>query len=275
MPFTVNKKLSVQSAGSNPGTWGAGGVTGNDLNTGVMGPVDTQLAGVSTFSVSSSNVSLTFSDVQNCIWRFTGTLTASIVVSPAAGDATTYLNGFYFWSNLTTGNFSITVTTANGSVVLPQGRQGLLFVSATAPLAPTLFAITDPAGTQPIPSGTVMPFYQSAAPTGWTIVSGVNDCAFKVSTSAPGVISGSVAYSTLFGRTSVDGYTLQIADIPPHSHNSVALGVYNGSQPLQSGSNFSGNSAFPATSSTGGGGSHTHTIDMRVQTAAVLLASKN
>lgn len=272
MPFTVNKKLSVQSAGSNPGAWGAGGVAGNDLNTGVMGPVDTQLAGVSTFSVSSSNVSLAFSDVQNCIWRFTGTLTASIVVSPAAGDATTYLNGFYFWSNLTTGNFSITVTTANGSVVLPQGRQGLLFVSATASLGPALFAITDPAGAQPIPSGTVMLFYQNAAPTGWTISSALNDYALKIVSSGGGVTSGSVAYSTLFGRTAVDGYTLQIADIPPHTHSYFVVA----SGP--SGPTGFGNGVGPVgatTGSTGGGGSHTHGLDMRVLTASVILASKN
>lgn len=272
--YTTNKKLAVQSQGENAGTWGAGGTTGNDLNTGVMGLIDTQLAGVSTFSVSSSNVPLAYGDVQNCVWRFSGVLTASIVVSPAAGDATTYLNGFYFWSNATTGNFTITVTTANGSVVLPQGRQGLLFVSATASLGPSLFAITDPSGAQPIPSGTTMVFYQNAAPTGWTISPSLNDYALKIVSSAGGVTTGSVPYSTLFGRTAVDAYTLQIADIPAHTHDyagNVRSGAPGG---ISIGSSGTPNQVT-STTSTGGGGPHAHNIDMRVQTASVILATKN
>src|ERR1700680_5217513 len=105
MAFTTLKKLSAQAGGANSGVWGAGGTVGVDVNTGVIQPLDTIVAGISTFSVSSTNVTLVFTagggaDVSNCCWRFTGTLTANITVSPAAGDATTYLNGFYFLENL-------------------------------------------------------------------------------------------------------------------------------------------------------------------------------
>jgi len=274
MPYTTLKRLSVQTAGSNPGTWGAGGTSGDDLNTGVMGLVDTQLAGVSTFTVGASNVSLAYSDIQNCLFRFTGTLTASIVVSPAAGDATTYFNGFYYFENLTTGNFTITVTTADGSVVLPQGRRGILFVSAVNNLAPRLIAITDSNGDQPVPTGSVMLFYQNAAPAGWTISSSLNDYALKIVSSSGGVASGSVNYSTLFARTATDGYTLQIADIPPHTHSytgPITAGFTSGNQ-----AQAHPQPATPATTgSTGGGGAHSHNIDMRVKTAAVILATKN
>lgn len=274
MTFTANKGLSAQAAGASPGQWGDGVPT--SLNQGVILPLDNMLAGVSTFSVAS-NVTLSASDVQNSIFRFAGTLTSSIVVSPDATGSpspASLFNGAYLWSNLTSGNFTITVTTADGSVVLPQGRQGILFVSATSNLAPTLYAITDPSGAEPIPSGSVMLFYQNAAPSGWTISSSLNDYALKIVSSSGGVSSGSVNYSTLFARTATDGYTLQIADIPPHTHS------YTG--PITSGFTSGNNAqshpqpATPATTgSTGGGGAHSHNIDMRVKTAAVILATKN
>src|ERR1043166_8015421 len=98
MPYTQYRRLSVQAAASNSGTWGAGGTTGDDLNTGCFSLLDYMLGGVSTFSVSSSNVTLSYTnggggDVTNALWRFSGTLTGNIVVSPAAGNAATYLTG--------------------------------------------------------------------------------------------------------------------------------------------------------------------------------------
>ncbi len=119
-----------------------------------------------------------------------------------------------------------------------------------------------------------MLFYQNAAPTGWTISSTLNDYALKIVSGSGGITAGSVAYSTLFGRTATDGYTLQIADIPPHAHS------YQGptNQGFTSGNNAQ---VHPVpgtptnTSSIGGGGSHSHNIDMRVQTAQVILAVKN
>ncbi len=201
MAFTTLKKLSAQAAASASGTWGAGGTTGVDLNTGVIGPLDTIVAGISTFSVSSSNVSLSFTaggggDISNCMLRFTGTLLASIVVSPAAGDATTYFNGFYFFENLTSGSFTITLTTGTGSVVLPQGRRGCLFIDGTN--APRITAIAGSATADPIPAGSVMPFYQNAAPAGWTIVSSQNNKALRVVSSAGGVAGGTTAFTSVF-----------------------------------------------------------------------------
>jgi len=281
MPTTQNKGYSVQSAGQNPGTWGVGAPTA--LNEGMIAIVDTNMAGISTFSVSASNVTLLMSDVQNCMYRFTGTLTASIVVSPSGSGSPTpasLFNGFYYFENVTSGNFTITVTTGVGSVVLPQSRRGILFVDSTN--GPRIVALVALATLDPIPSGSVMPFYQNAAPAGWTIYSAVNDSALRVVSSGGGVTSGSVAYSTLFGRTATDSYTLQIADIPSHTHT-VSAPVCGGS----------GNDDFTkahwtsltyysppgplsvTSSSVGGGGPHSHAIDMRVQTASVILATKN
>lgn len=278
MPYTSNKKYSVQTAASNSGVWGAGGTTGDDLNTGVMGLLDTQLAGVASFSVSSSNVSLSYANIQSCMFRFTGTLLANIVVSPAVGDAATYFNGFYYWENLTTGNFSITVTTAFGSVALPQSRRGVMFVDGTN--GPRIVSIVSSTAVEPVPVGSVLVFYQNAAPTGYTIVSSLNDYALKIVSSAGGVTSGSVNYSTLFGRTATDGHTLTTDQIPSHTHSYIFAeaprpsGSTTGTMALMnSTANDPADTGF-VISPTGGGESHTHNIDMRVKTASVILATK-
>ncbi len=277
MAFTTNKKLSAQAAASASGIWGAGGTTGVDLNTGVIGPLDTILGGTSTFSVASSNVSLTFTsggggDVNNAYWKFTGTLLSSIVVSPTAGDATTYLNGYYAWSNTTAGSFTITVTTADGSVVLPQGRRGVLFVSTAANIAPVIVAITGSGTADPVPAGSATFWYQAAAPSGWTAVA-LNDYNIKIVTDGGGgVASGTVNYSTLFARTGTDAVTLVAANIPSsgltYDKPSNAISV--------SGSGFSTFAGVTATALTGASGtSFTPAIDMRVKTAAFVLSTRN
>ena len=278
MAFTVLKKLSVQPANSANNAWGAGGVTGVDLNTGVMGPLDSIVAGLSTFSVSASNVSLTFvagggGDVSNCAWRFTGTLTASIVVSPAAGDATTYLNGFYYFENLSTGSFTITVTTAAGSVVLPQGRRGTLFIDGTN--GPRIFSLVGSGTADPIPAGSTTIWYQSAAPAGWSAVA-MDDFAVKIAT-VGGVTSGSVPYSTLFERTATDGYSLLVPDLPPHTHTTPNFIEPNigGGPGFGGGSLYSPTTPGSGTGTTGSGNPHSHNIAMRVKTAAFVLASRN
>lgn len=274
MPYTANKRLSVQTATSNAGVWGAGGASGDDLNTGVMGLVDTQFAGVVPFSVSASNVSLSYANIQNTMFRFTGTLLANIDVAPAVGDATTYFNGFYFFENLTTGSFAITLTNGSGSVTLPQGRRGIVFVSTVASLAPRIVSIVGSGTADPIPAGSKTIFYNTAAPSGWTAVA-LNSYAIQIVTAGSGgVTSGSVAYSTLFARTATDSHTLTTSEIPSHTHTvPIANG---GSNSAQFGSGAAGVTSSNTTSAaTGGGNGHTHDIDMRVQTAAFSLATRD
>lgn len=273
IPYTSNKRLSVQAAASNSGTWGAGGVAGDDLNTGVMGLIDTQFAGVAAFSVSSSNVSLSYSNIQQAMFRFTGTLTADIVASPAVGDATTYFNGFYYFENLTAGAFTITLQNGSGSVVLPQGRRGVVFASTVASLAPRIMSLVGSSVADPIPAGSKAIWYNASAPSGWTAVV-LNDYAIKIVTNGGGgVTSGSVAYSTLFARTATDSHTLTLSQIPSHAHSSTVASTLAGSKFLGSGS-LAGDVTTP-TGSAGGGNGHTHDLDMRVLTAAFVLATRD
>lgn len=106
MAVTPNKGYELQSTGSNVGTWGT------ELNNNVFGIVDNNLGGIATVGLSSSNVTLTATQAQNACIQFTGALTANVVVtSPAVG--------FYFVENLTTGNYSVTISNGVGSTYIP------------------------------------------------------------------------------------------------------------------------------------------------------------
>ncbi|MEO6562804.1 MAG: hypothetical protein ABIN99_07120, partial [Nitrosospira sp.] len=135
-----------------------------------------------------------------------------------------------------------------------------------------------------IPSGTVMSFFQPAAPVGWTQVTTHTNKAMRIVSGTGGGSGGSVAFTTAFASQAVTGSnsatTLTMAQIPWHTHT---LSVYN---TVGSGTNPSGGSGgsvqgAPSTDGgTGGGGSHNHTftgtaINLAVQYIDMILASKN
>ena len=157
------------------------------------------------------------------------------------------------------------------------------------------------------PSGTVMLFVQSAAPTGWTKSTAHNDKALRV---VSGSVSsgGSVAFSTAFASRSlsIDGTTLSIAQIPSHDHvgNSTVeqTGASNATG-YRTYTNYLGgivrnydifyrtrtwtwvddtqsgwaNYGTEAVAPQGGGQSHAHSgsLNMAVQYVDVILATKN
>lgn len=284
MPSTTNKGFEVQTTGTNSGTWGS------ILNDNMISYVDTMLGGSVATSLSSSNVLLSQANARNAMLRFTGTLTGNIVVSPDAG---VLMTGFYYFENVTTGSFTVTFTNAAGSVVLPQTRRGVMWVDTS--IGPRIVGIAGSNSADPIPVGTVMVFYQNAAPTGWSISTSLNDYALKIVSSSGGVSSGSVAYSTLFSRTTTDDHTLSSSEMPQHQHyvasadSSATLATSSPTSAIaaegvkiQSGVNayyyVLAAGALSATvgisSGTGGGLAHSHDIDMRVRTASVILATK-
>lgn len=143
------------------------------------------------------------------------------------------------------------------------------------------------------PSGTVMLFVQSAAPTGWTKSTAHNDKALRV---VSGSVSsgGSVAFSTAFASQAVSGSvgstTLSIEQMPSHNHpfadsyyqpgqgvptHAGYIGLYNYSYVSDGATTGPGNVA-----PQGGGGSHTHSftgtaINMAVQYVDVIICTKN
>ena len=164
------------------------------------------------------------------------------------------------------------------------GSTGVVFPDATTQ--------STAAGAASIPSGSVMLFYQSAAPTGWTQVTTLNDYALRIVSGTGGATGGSTAFSTVFSNQtpsinvsglSAGATTLSTTQMPSHTHTLTAFsdGCGGGSGGA---SNCSKQNRSATTSSTGGGGSHTHSISgsasssavtLNVQYANHILASKN
>ena len=126
------------------------------------------------------------------------------------------------------------------------------------------------------PSGTVMLFAQTAAPTGWTknTTTGDNHALRVVTGTASS--GGSVAFTTAFASQtptitisaisgSAGATTLTTPQIPAHSHN-----IPNSGGAAGGGKSSSGNEAPEGninTNNTGGGGSHTHPFSFSSGTA--------
>lgn len=128
------------------------------------------------------------------------------------------------------------------------------------------------------PTGTLMLFQQTAAPTGWTKQTTHNDKALRV-VSGTASSGGTSAFTTVFANQTptIGATTLSTAQIASHTHN-----YYTSSEGY--GGPYPGIAVFgtpigssPATSSVGGGGSHTHSssaIILNVQYVDLIIASK-
>jgi hypothetical protein len=152
----------------------------------------------------------------------------------------------------------------------------------------------------PIPAGSVMLFYQAAAPTGWTKVTTQDNKALRVVSGTGGVAGGTTAFSSVFANQtptittsglSAGATTLTTAQIPSHTHSYTASNSGNVGNAKKAGNyyameDFAANSGtFGAnTGSAGTGGSHTHpvsgsatssAITLNVQYIDIILCSKN
>jgi microcystin-dependent protein len=123
------------------------------------------------------------------------------------------------------------------------------------------------------PRGTLMLFQQTAAPVGWTKQTTHNDKALRV-VSGTASSGGSVAFSTVFGKTATDAHTLTIAEMPVHQH--TITGEARSYGPADGNNSQSGSFAgITHTNDAGGGGSHTHPMDIRVAYVDLIIASKD
>lgn len=154
-----------------------------------------------------------------------------------------------------------------------------------------------PVGVDAFPSGTVMLFIQTAAPTGWTKSTAHDDKALRVVSGTAGT-GGSVAFTTAFasqtpsGSVSVSGTvgstTLAESQIPSHTHPIPASKDWNNGANNVAQWSTSGiyTPTSNVTSATGGGGSHNHSfsgsgsfsgsaINLAVQYVDTIIATKN
>jgi hypothetical protein len=151
---------------------------------------------------------------------------------------------------------------------LPPGAAGLVLTSNGAGASPSYIAAPST-----FPSGTTMLFQQTAAPTGWTKQTAINDYGLRVTSGTAGTTPGT-AFSTVFAQTTVGNTTLSVAQIPTHTHQyiSPALGVGTGTSP-----NYFDSSQVAGTTDggTGGNGAHGHSIQLALSYVDVIIASKN
>ena len=150
------------------------------------------------------------------------------------------------------------------------------------------------------PSGTVMLFVQSSAPTGWTKQTGFNNRALRLVSSGAlgGGGGGSTTFSSAFNSSvstssgSVHSHTLTTSQIPSHNHTGGAKGIHDAANG-EYGTSSQGSVGFPlarypgsanydlyTTSSTGGGSGHNHgftnpNFNLNVSYVDVIYASKD
>ena len=147
------------------------------------------------------------------------------------------------------------------------------------------------------PSGTVMLFQQTNAPTGWTKLTSHNNKALRLVSGSPGT-GGSNTFTTAFNSSrstsggSVSNHTLTTSQIPSHNHTGGAKGIHDAANG-EYGTSSQGSVGFPlarypgsanydlyTTSSTGGGSGHNHgfsnpSLNLNVQYVDVIMASKD
>ena len=136
----------------------------------------------------------------------------------------------------------------------------------------------DPAGGG-LESGTKTDFFQASAPTGWTQNTSHNDKMLRVVSGNGGGTGGTAATSSPAHSLSAGAHTLTVAEMPSHSHT-ASLRAGGGDE--QTGYYLEGPGySYPSsvgTSSTGGGGSHDHSLSGSITTPAymdVIIASKD
>lgn len=153
-------------------------------------------------------------------------------------------------------------------------------------------SIQTTAAASPIPTGTVMLFVQTAAPTGWTKSTANDNKALRV-VSGTASTGGSTSFTSAFGTPSVSGSlsgtvgatTLTTAQIASHTHTTPLkfTATLQGTG-FASGVSLGDNNGTATTSSTGGGNSHDHsfsgslssaTAAINVQYVDVIIATKN
>jgi hypothetical protein len=148
------------------------------------------------------------------------------------------------------------------------------FVNTSGQLDATLGLVNTSAFA--FPSGTRMPFNQTAAPTGWTkqLTTAINDSILRLVT---GSVSsgGSTAFSTFNAGATTGATTLTIDQIPSHTHNVTAVNTVSTTagniiRGVNTGTSFS-----VTSTATGGGNSHTHSLTANIKYYDFIIAEKD
>jgi microcystin-dependent protein len=121
-----------------------------------------------------------------------------------------------------------------------------------------------------------MLFVQTAAPTGWTKSATHNNKALRV-VSGTASSGGSVAFTTAFASSlSAGSTTLSTAQMPSHTHSITGNNDTSGGTADRPRIESYPATRTATTASTGGGGSHNHSLpSFDVQYVDVIIATKD
>lgn len=124
-------------------------------------------------------------------------------------------------------------------------------------------------------SGDTLLFHQTAAPTGWTKQTAINDYGLRVTSGAVGTTAGN-PFSTVFAQTAVGNTTITIATMPSHDHPMPNTFNSTGVSATPAGPGFSGNyTVSPNTLFRGGDQPHNHSVNLALSYTDVIIASKD
>tara|TARA_R100001509_G_scaffold1855_1_gene1578 strand:- start:7885 stop:8844 length:960 start_codon:yes stop_codon:yes gene_type:complete len=314
--YSDRLKLELQGTGENAGTWGD--KTNNNLtvlDAFGAGYLSKSVAGSSDVTLTTANASDT-AEASNKVIELTGALTGSIKVFIPA------VEGNYIFFNNTTGSHTLTIAptghAANG-VAITQGSSTIVYnksnrcvdmLGAKVGTTSTTYigSGAELTGIDIIPSGSLMLFQQTSAPTGWTKQTTHDNKALRVvtgSASSGGSNTFSAAFNNAFtisgttGGTAVTisgstaGHSISQAELPNITLTPQQRAKTEDKGPLNRGSSSGGGAGYEfldiplggsGTAHSHGvgtlaGGSHTHsfsdTHNLDVQYVDLIICSKD
>jgi len=286
---------SVSNDGQTPMT-GALNMANNKIIS-VTDPTNAQDAATKAYVDTADALSLLKANNLSDVANATTSRTNLVAAKSGANSDITSLSGLTTPLTVAQGGVGAATLAAN-YVLLGNGTSAVQTVapSTSGNLLTsngTTWVSSAPSVTVPIPAGSVMLFYQSAAPTGWTQVTTLNDYDLRLVSGAGGTTGGTTAYSTVFANqtvsTTVSGTsgatTISTAQMPSHNHTMTFDNTNSGGAVYPFDGNYGDTAAYTySTSSTGGGGSHTHSfsgsgtssvVTLNVRYANIIICSKN
>jgi hypothetical protein len=167
------------------------------------------------------------------------------------------------------------VFTGDARAVTPSTSDSDTSIATTAFVQAAITAALTAGGG--IPSGTLMLFQQTAAPTGWTKQTTHNDKALRV-VSGTASSGGSNQFSTQFGTINTAIHVVTVPEMTSHGHttNPATAGVIDintgGPNNVAAGAQAYAGLGINAA---GGSAGHIHTVNLGVMYVDLIIASKN
>jgi len=292
--YSSDLKLELMATGENAGTWGTKTNTNLELVQQAIGGYQS-IDASSNVSLAMSNGSI--SNARNMVLEFTGTLTTDTTITIPDN-----IEKMYVLKDSTThnGNNLTFKTVSEGTGINLQQDESQIVYSDGTNINTIGYAI---------PSGTVMLFQQTAAPTGFTKITTHNNKALRIvnGTAATGgtdsftdafnstkTISGTTGNTSVSISGSTSSHSLTIAQMPSHRHLAGGHSEFGTGDFVSAGTRNDGNAGGAKrfyTDYQGSGSGHSHgngslagashnhsfsdTFNLDVQYVDIILASKD